>query len=175
MTPVGPGSGPVVLETARLTLRRLTPEDAGFIFGLLNEPSFLRFIGDKGVRNLDDARDYLMKGPIASYEQFGFGLYLVQLKDGEVPIGMCGLLKRATLDDVDVGFAFLPQFWSRGYAFESASAVIAYGKRVFGLKRIVGLVKPGNSGSVRVLEKMGLNFERMVRLADNAPEDMLFA
>lgn len=172
---VRPGSGLIVIETERLILRRLTLADAEFILGLLNEPSFLRFVGDKGVRNLDGARDYILKGPLASYAQFGFGLYLTQLKDGEVPIGICGLLKRESLEDVDVGFAFLPQFWSKGYAFESASAVVVYGKRFFGLKRIVGLVKPDNRGSIRVLEKMGLKFERMARLADDGPEDKLFA
>jgi RimJ/RimL family protein N-acetyltransferase len=172
---VGPGSGPIVLETARLTLRKLTLGDAEFILGLLNEPSFLRFIGDKGVRNLDDARDYLLKGPIASYEQFGFGLFLTQLKEGRVPIGMCGLLKRPNLEDVDVGFAFLPQFWSKGYASESASAVVAFGKSVFGLQRIVGLVRPGNQGSIRVLEKLGLRFDRIIRIADDGTEDKLFA
>lgn len=168
-------SNPIVIETARLILRRLTLDDAEFILGLLNEPSFLRNIGDKGVRNLDHARNYLLSGPIASYEKFGFGLYLVQLKDGHVPIGMCGLLKREALPDVDIGFSFLPQFWSKGYAFESASAVIAHGKREFGLERIVGLVKPGNQGSIRVLEKLGLKFEKMIRILEGETEDKLFA
>lgn len=168
-------SSSVVIETERLILRRFSLDDAEFILELLNEPSFLQFVGDKGVKNLGDARDYLLKGPIASYEQHGFGLYLAQLKDGEVPIGMCGLLKREMLDDADVGFAFLPQFWSKGYAFESACAVVAYGKRVFGLDRIVGLVKPGNQGSIRVLEKMGMKFEKMVKFAADGTEDKLFA
>lgn len=168
-------SSSVVIETERLALRRFSLDDAEFILGLLNQPSFLQFVGDKGVRNLDDARDYLMKGPIASYEQHGFGLYLTLLKDGEVPIGMCGLLKREVLDDVDVGFAFLPQFWSQGYAFESAAAVVAHGKRVFGLERIVGLVKPDNQGSIRVLEKMGMKFEKMVKFAADGTEDKLYA
>jgi len=168
-------SSSIVIETERLILRRFSLDDAAFILGLLNEPSFLHFVGDKGVRNLDDARDYLVKGPIASYEQHGFGLLLTLLKDGEVPIGMCGLLKREVLDDVDVGFAFLPQFWSKGYAFESASAVVSYGKRVFGRDRIVGLVKPDNQGSIRVLQKMGMKFEKMVRFAADGTEDKLFA
>ena len=118
-----------VVETPRLTLRRFTLDDAEFIFGLLNQPSFLEFIGDKGVRTLDDARDYLLKGPIASYETFGFGLYLVNRKQDGTPIGMCGLLKREALQDVDIGFAFLPEFWSKGYAVESASAVLEHGRR----------------------------------------------
>src|ERR1700704_4791358 len=109
-----------ILETDRLLLRKLTADDAEFILDLLNQPSFLQFIGDKGVRTLDDARQYILAGPVASYERFGFGLYLTALKESQVSIGICGLIKRETLEDVDVGFAFLPQFWSKGYAFEAA-------------------------------------------------------
>ena len=163
-----------VVETPRLTLRRFTLDDAEFIFGLLNEPSFLEFIGDKGVRTLDDARDYLLKGPIASYETFGFGLYLVNRKQDGTPIGMCGLLKREALQDVDIGFAFLPEFWSRGYAVESASAVLEHGRQAFDLSRIVGIAKPENHASIRVLEKLGMSFEGRVRIMPEGPEDVLY-
>src|SRR5579863_8231406 len=98
-----------VIPTERLVLRHLDLNDDAFILELLNEPAFLRFIGDKGVRTLDDARDYISKGPIDSYRRFGFGLYLVSVRSGGTPVGICGLVKRDTLDDVDVGFAFLPQ------------------------------------------------------------------
>ncbi len=164
-----------VLETGRLTLRRLTPDDAAHILELLNEPSFLRFVGDKGVRTPDDARDYIANGPIASYEQHGFGLYLTLRKEDDVPIGICGLLKRDTLDDVDVGFAFLPEFWSKGYATESAAAVMDYGRSVLGLKRILAVTSPDNVKSIRVLEKQGFVFERMVRLSEDESEIKLFA
>jgi RimJ/RimL family protein N-acetyltransferase len=163
-----------VVETDRLILRRLTTEDAAFILDLLNQPSFLKFIGDRGVRTLDDAREYIVKGPIASYERYGFGLNLTLMKESGIPIGICGLVKRETLEDVDVGFAFLPQFWLKGYAFESASAVLAYGKNMLGLKRIVGVTTSDNCGSMRVLEKLGLRFERMVRLSEDGPELKLF-
>jgi RimJ/RimL family protein N-acetyltransferase len=113
-----------VIETERLLLRKLSLDDAGFIVELLNEPSFLQFIGDKGVRSLDDARAYIQQGPMAMYEQHGFGLFLTALKEGNEPIGMCGLIKRESLPDVDIGFAFLPAFWSRGYALEAATAVM---------------------------------------------------
>ena len=157
-------SNPVqVLATDRLHLRRLSLEDASFILGLLNEPSYLHFIGDKGVRTIRDARDYILKGPIANYEQFGFGLYLTELKDSRVPIGICGLLKRDNLLDVDIGFAFLPQFWSQGYALEAASAVLTYGRDALGLSRIVAIVSPDNERSIKVLNKLGLRFERMAR------------
>lgn len=163
-----------VVETERLILRRLTTEDAAFILDLLNQPSFLKFIGDRGVRTLDDAREYILKGPVASYEHHIFGLYLVVLKESSISIGICGLVKRETLEDPDVGFAFLPQFWLKGYAFESASAVLAYGKNTLGLKRILGVTSSDNDGSIRVLEKLGLRFERMIRLSEDGPELKLF-
>src|SRR2546429_6982539 len=143
-----------ILETDRLALRWLAIEDAEFIFDLLNQPSFLQFIGDKGVRTIDDARNYILTGPIASYERFGFGLYLTELKPTPAPIGICGLLKRETLDDVDVGFAFLPQYWKQGYAFESASAVMAYGRGGFGVGRIFALTLPGKEGSIKMLSEL---------------------
>ena len=164
-----------ILETDRLILRRLSTEDAEFILELLNEPSFLRFIGDKGVRTLDDARDYILNGPVDMYTRLGFGLYLTELKESGVPIGICGLLKRDGLEDVDIGFAFLPKFWARGYAYESAAAVMAYGKTVLGLNRIVAITSPDNYASGRLLEKLGLRFERMIHLSNDAPEVRLFA
>ena len=165
----------VVAETARLAIRRLAMEDAEFILDLLNQPSFLKYIGDKGVRTLEDARAYLANGPRHSYERFGFGLYRVSLKADDTAIGICGLVKREALDDVDVGFAFLPDFWSKGYAFEAASAVLAHARRDLGLGRLVAIVSPDNDPSIRLLERLGLRFERMVRLSDDAPEIKLFA
>src|SRR5215467_11823666 len=163
-----------ILETDRLILRKLSIEDAEFILELLNEPSFLRFIGDKGVRTLDDARDYILKGPIDSYDRYGFGLYRAELKESGVPIGICGLLKRESLEDVDIGYALLPAFWGKGYAFESASAVMAFGNSAFALDRIVAITSPENDGSIKVLEKLGFRFERMVKLTDDGPESKLF-
>jgi RimJ/RimL family protein N-acetyltransferase len=164
-----------ILETDRLTLRQVTIEDAHFILKLLNEPSFLSYIGDKGVRTLDDARDYILKGPVESYRRFGFGLYLTELKENGISIGMCGLLKRESLKDVDIGYALLPQFWGQGYASEAASAVMAYGKSVLGLNRIVAVTSPDNQSSIKVLEKLGLRYERMVRLSEDEREIKLFA
>ena len=164
-----------VLETERLIVRKLASDDAEFILKLLNEPSFLRYIGDKGVRTTADAIQYLQTGPIASYERFGFGLYLVALKETGTSIGICGLIKRETLADIDVGFAFLPAFWSKGYAFEAADAVVAYGREALGIRRIVAITSPDNNGSIRVLEKLGLRFERMIRLSEDEGELKLFA
>lgn len=165
----------IVLETDRLVLRRLTLNDAPFIMELVNDPSFLRYIGDRGVRSLQDARRYLLSGPIASYERFGFGLYLVFLKATGDPVGMCGLLKRETLPDVDVGFALLPAHWRRGYAAEAAAAVIEHGRTRLGLKRIVAITSPDNVASIALLEKLGLKFEAMIRLGDDPREVRLLA
>jgi RimJ/RimL family protein N-acetyltransferase len=170
--PPAPGA---VVATGRLTLRRLTDDDAPFILALLNEPSFVENIGDRGVRTLDDARAYLAAGPMASYERFGFGLYLVERADDGAPMGICGLLQRDALDDVDVGFALRPAFWARGYALEAAAAVIAHEARAHALTRVAGIVRPGNQGSIRVLEKLGMTFERAVRLSEGAPESLLYA
>ncbi|MEM7350473.1 MAG: GNAT family N-acetyltransferase [Acidobacteriota bacterium] len=148
----------VVLRTERLVLRTFSLDDSELILELLNEPSFLENIGDKGVRTAADARRYLADGPLASYEQHGFGLYRAELAaDGEA-IGMCGLLRRDTLDDPDIGFAYLPRFWSRGYATEAAVAVMAYGRRTLGLGRLLAITSPANVGSQRVLEKVGFDF-----------------
>ena len=164
-----------VLETERLILRRVTVEDSEFILELLNDPSWLRFIGDRGVRTLDAARDYILKSLVAMYERLGFGLYLTELKGEGVPVGICGLIKRDSLEDVDIGFAFLPKFCGKGYAYESASAVMAYGKRTFGFNRLVAITSPDNYDSARLLEKLGFKFERMVKLSDDHAEVSLYA
>jgi RimJ/RimL family protein N-acetyltransferase len=164
-----------VLETDRLILRHLTVDDSEFILALLNDPSWLRFIGDKGVKTLDDARDYILKSLVAMYNRLGFGLYLTELKDEGIPVGICGLIKRDFLEDVDIGFAFLPKFRGKGYAYESAFAVMAYGKRNFGLNRMVAITSPDNYSSARLLEKLGFNFERMVKPPDDSAEVKLFA
>ena len=163
-----------VIESERLVLREFHLDDAEFILELLNEAAFLRFIGDKGVRTLADARDYLLKGPIESYRRFGFGLYRVSLREDGTPIGMCGLVKREGLADVDVGFALQSRYWSRGYAVEAAAEVLDYGKRILNLGRIVAIANPDNQASIAVLEKIGLRCERMVRLSADAVELKLF-
>ena len=162
-----------VIETARLLLRHLEMGDDAFILELLNEAGFLRFIGDKGVRTLDDARSYLQKGPIDSYGRHGFGLYAVCLRS--VPIGICGLVKRDGLADADVGFAFLERHCAKGYAVEAAAAVLAHAQQVLRIPRVVAITAPDNARSIAVLEKIGLRFERLVRLTADSPELKLYA
>jgi RimJ/RimL family protein N-acetyltransferase len=157
----------LVCETPRLRLRRLHADaDAPFILALVNEPSWLEHIGDRGVRSLDDARAYITNGPLASYAKHGFGLFCVELLESGEAIGMCGLIKRDWLDDIDVGFAFFPKFWGKGYAYESAAGVIAWARASCGVTRVAGIVKPDNHASIRVLEKLGMQFERIVTSPD---------
>src|SRR5437016_4811965 len=165
----------MILETDRLQLRLLSLDDAEFILRLLNEPSFIQNIGDRGVRTIDDARAYILNGPIASYEKFGFGLWMVETRSEGAPIGICGLLNRDVLADVDIGYALLPEFWSKGYALESASAVMAYASEKLGLKRVVAVTNSDNKSSIRLLEKMGFKYERMVRFSAGALDIKLLA
>ena len=149
-----------VLQTGRMALRKLTLADAPFIRELVNEPSWIRYIGERGVRSDEDAQAYLARGPIDMYERHGFGLWLCESREGRQPLGICGLIKRDTLDDVDLGFAFLPRYWGQGYAHESAAAVLAYGREVLELDRIVAITSPDNGPSIRLLEKLGFALER---------------
>jgi RimJ/RimL family protein N-acetyltransferase len=165
----------MILRTARLQLRELAPGDAPFMLVLLNEPSFIRNIGDRGVRTLADARAYLVNGPIASYTRYGFGLYLVELAATEEPIGICGILQREALPDPDLGFAFLPAYWGRGFAFEAAAAVRCYARSELGVGRLLAITDPQNDASIRLLEKLGFRFERMMRLANDETELKMFA
>lgn len=162
------------LITIRLVLREFVKDDAPFIVNLLNQPSFIRFIGDKGIRTLDDARKYLDNGPIDSYHRHGFGLYLVELKDSKTPIGMCGLLKRDSLPNVDLGFAFLPDYWGKGFAFEAASVVMSHAREVLELHFFLAITDPDNEASIRLLEKLGFQFDRVIKLSEDASEVKLF-
>ena len=153
----------MILSTERLVLREFVDADAPFILELLNDPSFIRNIGDRGVRTLDDAREYMRKGPVASYAQHGFGLWLVELRADHRPIGMCGLLKRDVLESVDIGFAYLPAFRAQGYGLEAGRAVLDYARGVLRLPRVVAIVNADNDASARLLERLGLHFESMVK------------
>lgn len=156
-------------------MRRLTIDDAEFILALLNEPSFLRYIGDKKVRNLDDARQYILNGPVGSYERHGFGLNCVELRESHTPIGMCGLLKRDELSDPDIGFALLPDFWSKGFAFEAAQAVLKDARESLKIQRILAITSLDNDASITLLERLGFRFEDIVQLSPNGERLRLFS
>lgn len=157
---------PAIIETERLGLHALDSEstdDVAFMHRLLNESSFIHNIGDRGVRSLDDARAYLLKGPISSYLANGFGLYRIEVKKSGETAGICGLVKRATLDDPDLGYALLPECCGKGYAVEAAAATLENGHRVLGLPRILAITRPDNVASLRVLETLDFQFEGMVQ------------
>jgi RimJ/RimL family protein N-acetyltransferase len=164
-----------IIETERLFIRHLSADDAPFILELLNEPSFIKNIADRGVRTLDNARAYIAEGPVASYEYNGFGLSVVELKETGERIGMCGLIRRDTLEDVDIGYALFPRFWGKGYAREAAAAMLDYGHKNFGLNRIVAITSPDNDDSIRVLESIGFQFERIIPFPDDNNPVKLFA
>lgn len=163
-----------VLTTDRLILRQLDAGDAPFILRLVNEPSWLRNIGDRGIRTPDDARAYIVTGPVAMYARCGFGLWLVELKATGVPIGLCGLIRRDTLPDVDLGFALLPEYCGQGYATEAAAASVAYARDSAALARIVAITAPDNHRSQSLLKKLGFTYERSLRLTETSPESHLF-
>lgn len=163
-----------IFETDRLVLREFDLEDTEFIVELVNTPNWLEFIGDKNVGSLEDARNYLKNGPLESYRKDGFGFWLVELKFIRVPIGLCGLIKRDTLRDVDIGFALLPDFAGNGYGYEMAQATLDYAKNKIGLERVVAITLEHNIASVKLLKKIGLKYEKMVEGNNNAEELMLF-
>lgn len=155
-----------VLETARLRLRQFALSDAAFVLELLNEPSWLRFIGDRGVRTLDDARAYIERGPRTMFARYGFSLLVVERKDDGAALGMCGLIQRDSLDAPDIGYAFLPRAWGHGYARESAAAVLAHGHATLGLPRILAITDPDNAASIKLLEDIGMQFVEVIPYED---------
>jgi RimJ/RimL family protein N-acetyltransferase/protein tyrosine phosphatase (PTP) superfamily phosphohydrolase (DUF442 family) len=158
----------VVLESARLRLRQVDEQDAPFILALLNDPSWLRYIGDRGVRTIDDACRYIAQGPRKMYAEHGFGLFLVERKADAVPLGLCGLIRRDTLPDVDIGFALASAHRGEGYAFEAAAATLRYARETLRLPRVVAIVMPENTASTRLLERLGLRYERTIEFGPEA-------
>ena len=156
-----------ILETERLVLRWFSADDAEFMLALLNDPAWIKYIGDRGVRDVEGARAYIERGPVAMYHKYGFGLWAVELKGDGTVIGMCGLVKRDGLDDVDIGFAFLPAWRSQGYAYEAATATMAYARGTLGLERIVAITSQENEASGRLLERVGLRFERLIQMPND--------
>ncbi len=154
----------IILVTERLIVRHLTIKDAPDILELLNEPSWLKFIGDKNVRTLQDAENYLINGPLTMYQNLGFGLFAVISKADGKFLGISGLIKRDSLPNIDIGFAFLERYWGNGFAYEASHGVLKYAKDILRLDKVVAIVDPANSSSLRLLNKIGMEFEKMVLL-----------
>lgn len=164
-----------ILETERLILREIEESDDAFILDLLNQPSFIKYIGDRNVRTLEEARDFIESRYRQSYRDNGFGLYAVEIKDTNILIGMCGFVRRDSLPDADIGFAFLPEFERKGYAFESASAVMEYGREELGLTRVLAITTQDNESSGRLLEKLGFKLDGLITQPNDTEELKLFS
>ncbi len=164
-----------IIETERLNLRHLHVDDADFILELINEPDWIKYIGDRGVRTVDDAQSYILEGPMAMYKEHGIGLYLVEIKKCATPIGVCGLIQRDFLRDVDIGFGFLSKYWGLGYAYEAAQATLTYGTKELGYHRIAGFTSLNNEKSANLLRKLGMRDEGNIRYASTAEYVRLFA
>jgi RimJ/RimL family protein N-acetyltransferase len=165
----------LIVESERLRLRLYTLDDTDFIINLLNQPSFIENIGDRGIRTKDDAEQYLQKSILNSYQKHGFGLSMVELKESGTAIGMCGILKRDTLEHPDLGYAFLPEYCGQGYAFEIADRLMKSVEELYGLKRVLAITSSDNSNSIRLLEKTGFKFEGMIKAVEDQPENKLFS
>ncbi|MBV6324830.1 GNAT family N-acetyltransferase [Duganella violaceipulchra] len=153
-----------ILDTERLTLRTIGVDDAAFYYELVNDPTWLEFIGDKGIRSIEGARDAILEGPCAMQERLGHSLYVMERKSDGVALGLCGLIKRDGLDDVDIGYAIRPAWFGQGYTYEAAVAVVAYARDQLRMKRLLGLTAPANLNSIRLLQKLGLAFVELRNL-----------
>lgn len=164
----------MLIETDRLVLREFKLDDAEFVLKLVNEPSWLENIGDKNVHTIADAEGYISTGPLQSYQENGYGLWMAELKLQSVPVGMCGLVKREFFSEPDVGFAFLPEYWGLGFASEAGRATLEYAQNTLNISRVLGITSLDNVGSMRVLEKIGLKYEKLVNLPGYQGQSRLF-
>lgn len=164
----------IPFNTPRLQLRWMTPDDAQFIMALLDSPGWKQYINDRNIDTIIKAEAYLQSTIIPSYEKLGFGFYLIERLADHEALGLCGLVKRSGLEDIDIGYALLPQYEGQGYAAEAALATIEYGFNVHSLKRIVAICTQDNLRSIALLKKLGMDHEKMIRLPDDDTELMLF-
>jgi RimJ/RimL family protein N-acetyltransferase len=164
-----------ILETKRLILRETTVDDAEFMLDLLNQPSFIKYIGDRNVRTIDESKEFIETRYRQSYRDNGFGLYVVEAKDTNKPVGICGFVKRDTLPAPDIGFAFLPQFCGQGFAVESAEGSMKYGEEVLGFTKVLAITTQNNESSGKLLFKVGFNFVELVKMPHDEEELKLFS
>jgi RimJ/RimL family protein N-acetyltransferase len=164
-----------LLSTERLFLRKFNLNDADFLIKLMNDKDWIRNIGDRGVHSIRDAEEYIRTRFLKSYDENGFGFYVIALKDSGQLIGTAGLVNREGLEHVDIGYGMLPEYRGKGYAFEATKAVYDYGYSELGLNKIIAIVNPDNQGSINLLKKLGLRFEKMIRLPDEDKEIELFS
>jgi len=163
-----------MLETGRLRLRWLTLADADLMLAVWNDPAFIRHVGDRGIRTLEDARTAMEQGAFHLYETYGYGPFRVALKGSDTPVGICGLFRREDLDEADIGYAVLPDHCGQGYAYEASNAVIEHARSDLGMTRLIAIISPRNDASIGLVRKLGLRFERMHRMPDDADEVCIY-
>ena len=164
-----------VISTDRLLINRITLDDAGFILKLINDKDWIKNIGDKGIRTIEETEEYIRTRFLKAYDEVGFGFYSLILKSDQQIIGIAGLVDREGIDHIDIGYGMLPEFRGKGYAFEATKAIYDYGYEELKLKKIVAIVNPDNTSSIKLLSKLGLEFERMIRFPDEEIDIMLFS
>lgn len=163
------------LQTERLELRWLVPGDEDILLAIWNDPAFVRNVGDRGIRTVDEASEAMAKGPLMLYEKYGYGPFRVALAENDEPIGLCGLFKRDNLDDPDIGFALLPAYCGQGMAYEAAAAVTNYARDDLKLRRMTAIISPGNDASIGLTEKLGLRYETMILMPGEEEKICLYA
>ena len=163
------------LQTNRLLLEEITFEDAPFVIELLNNPTWLQYIGDRNVHTIPEAHSYIQRSYIHAYKKYGFGMYKMVLKDTQLPIGMCGLVKRNYLKHHDIGFALLPTYQRKGYTYEAASAVMNYANQTLQIHSIYAFTSRDNIASQNLLKKLGLQFEKYIKIPNDEEILMLFS
>ena len=149
------------LETRRLALRWLTTGDAGLLLAIWNDPAFVRYVGDRGIRTISEAQEAMEAGVLMLYAKYGYGPFRVALKESDRPIGICGLFRRDGLDCPDLGYSILPEYCGKGFASEAASAVLDYARSTLALDRVIAIISPDNAASIGLIGKLGFEFERM--------------
>jgi|SRR5690606_7199323 len=166
----------MIAETNRLIISKFTFDDAPFFLELANSPNWIKYIGDRHLKTVEDAKTYLKEGTLKCYKDFGFGFYKLQLKEeNNKTIGTCGLVKREKLEHTDIGFAMLPDYEGKGFGFEASIEILKLAKEQFKLSKILAITLPTNTNSIKLLEKLGLSFEKRVKLFEDDEELLLFA
>lgn len=163
------------LETARLQLNWLTENDADLMLAIWNDPDFIRFVGDRGVRTLDEAREAMEAGVLKLYRDFGYGPYRMSLHNSDVPMGICGLFKRDNLEYPDIGYGLLPAFCASGYAYEAAQAVADHARDHMKLAELCAIVTPQNTRSVHLLEKLGMCAGESIRMPGDDEDVVVYS
>ncbi len=164
-----------LLTTSRIVLDIATKKDAAFLHTLMNEPSYIKNIGDRNIKTVSDAENFIKEKFLKSYKDNGYGYYIVKIKESQKSIGICGLVNRKELNFIDIGYALLPHFWNNGFAFEATKALYDFALKNFNIKTIVAITDPNNKKSIALIKKLGLTYKKNIRLPDDEIECQLYS